>query len=81
MPLSPREAEILLDTLCERLGFCLPPIHRTRLRDRPPPDAKSFADAVFWAEGLDPVTADSGLYRDVMTEVKQAFARAHRSGA
>ena len=81
MPLSPRQSQSLLDILCERLGFCLPPVDQARLRDSAPSDARAFADAVFRAEGLDPVTADSGLYRDVLTEVKRAFINARASGA
>jgi hypothetical protein len=77
MPLSPRETEILLDTLCQGLGFCLPLVDRARIRDSPPSNAKSFADEVFRAEGLDPVTADSDLYREVLAEVKRAFAGTH----
>jgi hypothetical protein len=45
----------LLDELCVKLGFCLPPDTQRRLRESPPLDVDSFTDAVFEAEGLDPV--------------------------
>ena len=74
MSLTRRQAEILLDDLCQRLGFCLPPSEYAALRDQPPSDARAFADAVFRAEGLDPLTADSDLYREVKDRVDQAFS-------
>ena len=73
MSLTHRQAEILLGDLCQRLGFCLPPLDKAALCERPPDDARSFTDAVFRAEGLDPVTADSDLYREVKDRVDQAF--------
>ena len=76
MSLTPREADILLDDLCIRLGFCLPPLDRTQLRDCPPPDPRSFTDAVFRAEGLDPSTADLHLYRQVKARITRAFFEA-----
>jgi hypothetical protein len=52
-----REIEVqrILDELCVGLGFCLPPEEQRRLRESPPADADSFTDAVFQAEGLDPM--------------------------
>ena len=45
----------LLDELCVRLGFCLPPQEQERLRQtRPPLDVDEFTDAVFVAERMDP---------------------------
>jgi hypothetical protein len=44
----------LLDELCVRLGFCLPPRAQTRLRQSPPLDPDEFTDAIFAAERMDP---------------------------
>jgi hypothetical protein len=73
--ISAKEATTLLGTLCERYGFCLKPLWHARLTRNPPRTPERFADAVFHAEGLDPVTADSQLYRTVLDDVKQAFER------
>ena len=74
MSLTPRQAELLLGNLCQWLGFCLPPAERVGLRDHPPETPRSFTDAVFLAEGLDPVTADSETYKQVKVMVTNAFA-------
>lgn len=47
--LSEPEAHKLLYDLCVRLGFCLPPQEQRRLKENPPPDVRSFNDAVFVA--------------------------------
>ncbi|MFF9488379.1 hypothetical protein [Streptomyces sp. NPDC014676] len=56
--MTPRDPEDgireLLHELCVDLGFCLPPHEQQRLREAPPADADSFADAVFAAEGMNP---------------------------
>ena len=74
--LTESEAQQLLDDLCVRLGFCLPPEDSKRLRESPPADPLSFTDAVFRAEGLDPDTTDRHLYRQVRNAVADAFRRA-----
>lgn len=74
MSLTPSEAEILLDNLCQWLGFCLPSAERAALRDHPPDTPRSFTDAVFLAEGLDPITADSDTYKQAKAMVTKAFA-------
>lgn len=79
--LSEPEAHKLLYELCVRLGFCLPPEDQDRLRENPPPDVRSFTDAVFLAEGLDPETAPRGLYRSVRDLVASAFRRSGDPGA
>ena len=43
----------LLDDLCVKLGFCLPPAERQRLEEDPPANVDAFTDAVLAAEGLD----------------------------
>jgi hypothetical protein len=71
--LSSIETEQLLYELCVTLGFCLPPAERERLANCPPGTVRQFTDAVFAAEGLDPMTADRALYRQVKTMVAKAF--------
>jgi hypothetical protein len=71
--LSSIETERLLYELCVRLGFCLPPAERERLANSPPGTVREFTDAVFVAEGLDPMTADRALYRQVKAMVANAF--------
>jgi hypothetical protein len=75
---SSRDVDLLLDRLCVRLGFCLPPDARDALRVRPPADVRAFTDAVFLAEGLDPSTADRHLYRQVRDMIREAIDRARR---
>jgi len=70
------EVDALLDTLCVRLGFCLPADARLRLRENPPVEVATFTDAVFLGEGLDPALADRSLYRKVRDMVREAFQRA-----
>jgi hypothetical protein len=49
------EIQRLLDELCVRNGFCLPPQAQEQLRRTLPPfDVDKFTDAVFAAEGMDP---------------------------
>ena len=79
--LSEPEAHKLLYDLCVRLGFCLPPEVQLRLKEHPPPDARSFTDAVFAAEGLAPETADRHLYRQVRDMVAAAYRRSEDPGA
>lgn len=74
--LTEPEAHKLLYTLCVKLGFCLPPADARRLKDHPPGDVQSFTDAVYRAEGLDPLTADGTVYRQVRDVVARAFREA-----
>jgi len=72
--LSEHETEILLDRLCIKLGFCLPPNAYQHLLENRPSDSKAFTNAVFVAEGFgDPATADRHLYRQVLAIVSDAF--------
>lgn len=73
--LSLGETDSLLTELCTRLGFCLPPEIRQSLASNPPVDVATFTDAVFVAEGLDPLTADRHLYRQVLAMVATAFQK------
>ena len=79
--LSEPEARHLLDDLCIKLGFCLPPADRSKLQQDPPHDVRAFTDAVFVAEGLDVELADRYLYRQVRDMVAAAFERSGYDGA
>jgi len=46
--------QLLLDELCAKLGFCLPPSEQRRLRGSSSTDVDAFTDAVLEAEGVDP---------------------------
>lgn len=71
-PSKPVDVARLLDDLCVRLGFCLAPEERARLREMPPHDVDSFTDAVFRAEHMDPLL-DKQLRKRVREVVAQAF--------
>ena len=45
------------------------------LAEPPPADVRTFTDAVFIAEELDPTQAGRSLYREVRSMVEQAFRR------
>jgi hypothetical protein len=75
------EVHWLLDALCIKLGFWLPPEAVERLAGQPPADAEEFTDAVFSAEGLDPITADRKLYRQVKALVVKAFQESEERGS
>ena len=75
----PDQCSRLLDKLCVRLGFCLPPVERQRLAENPPPELLAFTDAVFVAEEMDPVTADRHLYREVRDLIREAFVAAEEA--
>lgn len=78
--LSEKEVRDLLSVLCIRLGFCLSPSEQSRLATTPPSDIDRFSEAVFLAEGLDPLTSRSELYHQVRDLVADAFVR-HGNGA
>lgn len=73
--LSAHEAQKLLELLCVKYGFCLPPLWHARLERNPPHSIDKFLDTVFRAEGLDPATADSDMYKAMREEVRFAFER------
>lgn len=78
--ITPQEAEKVLSILCIKYGFCLPPLWYARLRDCPPRSIAKFTDTVFYAEGLDPRTADSAMYKAMAEEVRLAFERSSAPG-
>lgn len=73
-PLRSKRITYLLGELCVELGFCLPPDEQARLQNEPPEDIDAFMDAVFRAEGLDPL-ADRQLRRQVRARVAGCFER------
>jgi hypothetical protein len=68
----------VLSKLCIKLGFCLPPPDIERMAVSPPIDIDEFSQAVFVAEGLDPVTSDKHLFNQVRELVAEAFVE-HQS--
>jgi hypothetical protein len=78
--ITPQEAEKVLGILCVKYGFCLPPLWQARLRDCPPRSISKFTDTVFHAEGLDPRTADTAMYKAMVEEVRLAFERSGKTG-
>jgi len=48
--LSPKAVCWVLEELCVRLGYCIPPAGYERLMNDPPTDIEQFIDAVFEAE-------------------------------
>jgi hypothetical protein len=69
------DARTLVETLCTKFGFCFSPLWRARLSKNPPQAVRKFTDTVLRAQGLDPETADTSLYKAIESEVKEAFAR------
>jgi len=67
----------LLAELCVDLGFCLPPEDQERLRDSPPTTIDAFTDAVFLAEGMDPL-AHPQLRKQVRERVTKYFSAPRR---
>nr|WTA70795.1 hypothetical protein OHB51_17245 [Micromonospora sp. NBC_00855] len=64
----------LLNELCVKLGFCLPPDEIRRLEASPPGDVDSFTDAVFEAEGMGDMSY-TDLRRQVRGIVDQHMSR------
>ena len=69
------DARTLVEILCTQHGFCLSPLWRARLSKNPPQAVGRFTDTVFRAEGLDPTTVETSLYKAIENEVRQAFER------
>jgi hypothetical protein len=77
--LSLQGAGFLLSELCERLGLCLPPEARRQLVEQALPDAASFTDAVFAAEGFEGGRANRALYADALALAERAYADNRRA--
>jgi len=73
--LAEDEVQRLLDDLCVRLGFCLPPDAQINLRRRPPESVSAFAEAVIRAEGLEPNQLPRELRRTIAGLIEDAFQR------
>jgi hypothetical protein len=52
--MSEREVRKLLDVLCVKYGFCLPPLWHARLQKNPPRSIDKYTDTVFRARGTQP---------------------------
>jgi hypothetical protein len=78
-PLSPNQVSRLLDELCVRLGFCLPPADTVRIQQDPPLDARDFANAVFLAEGMG--ASENGRAKQSGTDLEVAAESAGFGGA
>lgn len=76
MKLTALQVRRLLDKLCSKQGFCLPPEAVEALANNPPEEVLAFTDEIFRGEGLDPFRADSAIYRGVRDVVAAAFHRA-----
>ncbi len=77
IPMSATRVDRLLSELCVDLGFCLPPDDQARLRDAPPSTIDAFTDAVFFAEGMDPLVHPE-LRRQVRDRVTRHFSASRR---
>jgi hypothetical protein len=64
-----KETARLLEELCVKLGFCLPPNDSERLIESPPTTVDSFTDEVLRSEGMDPVTTATDLRKQVRAVV------------
>jgi hypothetical protein len=67
------DAARLLDDLCVRLGYCLPPADQQRLINDAPMSVDEFTDAVVNAEGFDPVLTATTPRQQVRRMVAAAF--------
>lgn len=63
----------LLDQLCVDPGFCLPPDSQQEPMDRPGTDVDEFTDRVIRAEGLDPISIDCDLRRQIRKRVARVL--------
>ena len=63
----------LLNDLCVRLGYCLPPDDQQRIISDPPTSVDAFTDAVVTAEGFDPVLMAAEQRQQVRRMVAAAF--------
>jgi hypothetical protein len=72
----PSEVSSLLYELCVDLGFCLPPEEQSRLRSQPPTTIDAFTDAVFRAEGMDPL-----VHPQLRKQVRHCVAKHFRTAS
>jgi hypothetical protein len=70
------QIESLLYDLCVTYGFCLPKTENEKLVDEPPGTVDAFTDAVYRAEGMDPLDATPRarqLHEKVRARVAETF--------
>ncbi len=72
MLLEPHEVRAVLDRLCMRYGFCLPPMEIERLATSPPTDIDEFTETALAAEGYGFCRTDT-LCQQAREVVAQAF--------
>jgi hypothetical protein len=70
--LEPDEVRALLDRLCIKYGFCLPPAEIEKLAGLPPTDIDEFTEAALVAEGYG-FTKGDPLCSQARELVAQAF--------
>ena len=61
--------DALLEELCAKYGYCIPPADQARLIANPPMDPARFADEVLQAEGLDPLLMEKSVRNGLVTLV------------
>ena len=74
------ELTYLLDDLCSRHGFCLPPDRRASFLANPPDSVEGFVAEVIRAERLSASALDKTVLRDLHASVTAAFEKAGRRG-
>lgn len=70
---SAMDAGQLLNDLCVRLGYCLPPEDQREIVNNPPTSVDAFTDAVIVAEGLNPFLMATEQRQEVRRMVAAAF--------
>lgn len=61
--------DALLEELCVKYGFCLPPDEHARLLVNPPVDPDRFTEEVLRVEGLDQSLMDKSLRKTLVSLV------------
>ena len=63
-----------MDKLCAEQGFCLPRATIEKIENGPPLTVDELTDAIFIAEGLDPLMSDRALWKGVREVVNAWYA-------
>ena len=71
---------VLMDRVCVDLGFCLPHSEIARIDSGPNLSPQDLADEIFRSEGLDPLVAETQLWRDVFWRVEDWAGLPRSSG-
>ena len=72
--------KVLMDRVSADLGFCLPLSEIERIESGPSLTAQDLADEIFRAEGLDPLLAETELWREVFWRVEDWAGLQRSSG-